>query len=186
MSLKNAILGLLSIKPSTGYDIKTDFDNSIKFIWNSDQTQIYKTLTEMIDENLVSSTTVHQNGKPSKKVYEITETGREQLRQWLLKPLKQKNQRNQDLLQFFFLGHLSNEEILDNLKRMKQGIEMNLAALTIVEQSSELFDSNDEAHRVRFFFRKALELGIMDAKMNVEWIAGVIHEIEEGGLYYGV
>lgn len=186
MSLKIAILGLLSIKPSTGYDIKTDFKNSINFIWNSDLTQIYKTLSEMIDENLVSSTTVHQNGKPSKKVYEITETGREQLRHWLLKPLKQKNQRNQDLLKFFFLGHLSNEEMLENLKHMKQGIEMNLAALSIVEQSSGIYDPNDEAYRVHFFFKKALELGMMDARMNLEWITRVMQEIEEGGLDYGV
>jgi DNA-binding PadR family transcriptional regulator len=185
MSLKIAILGLLSIKPSTGYDIKTDFKNSINFIWNSDQTQIYKTLSEMIDENLVYSTTVHQNSKPSKKVYEITETGREQLRLWLLKPLKQKNQRNQELLQFFFLGQLTKEEILNNLKRMKKGIEKNLAALSFVKQNAELFDLKDKAFRVHFFFGKALELGILDAKLNDDWITGVIHEIEEGGLGNG-
>jgi DNA-binding PadR family transcriptional regulator len=186
MSLKNAILGLLSAKPQTGYDIKTNFDHSIGFVWNSDQTQIYKTLSEMIQENLVSLTVVHQDGKPSKKVYEITDAGMEQLKHWLLKPLKQKNQRNHELLQFFFLGHLSNEEILTNLERMKQGIEMNLTALSTVQQSSELFDQNEEAYRVNFFFKKALELGIMNAKMNVEWITGVIHEIEEGGLGNGV
>lgn len=182
MSLKHAILGLLSIKPRTGYDIKTSFDNSIKFVWNSDQTQIYKTLSEMMDENLVSLTVVHQDGKPSKKVYEITDAGMEQLKHWLLKPLKQKNHRNQELLQFFFLGHLSTEEILNNLKRMKQGIETSLAALSYIEQNSEHFSLNDEAFRIHYFFGKSLELGIMDAKMNLDWITGVIHEIEQGGL----
>jgi DNA-binding PadR family transcriptional regulator len=185
MSLKNAILGLLSAKPQTGYDIKTNFDHSIGFVWNSDQTQIYKTLSEMTEEKLVSSTIVHQDGKPSKKVYEITDTGKEQLKDWLLKPLKQKNQRNQELLQFFFLGQLTKEEILKNLKRMKQGIEKNLAALSFVKQNTELFDLKDEAFRVHFFFGKALELGILDAKLNDEWITGVIHEIEEGGLGNG-
>jgi DNA-binding PadR family transcriptional regulator len=182
MSLKHAILGLLSIKPSTGYDIKTNFDNSIKFVWNSDQTQIYKTLSEMIEEKFVSLMVVHQDGKPSKKVYEITDAGMEQLKHWLLKPLKQKNHRNQELLQFFFLGHLSTEEILNNLMRMKQSIEMSLAALSYIEQNSYHFNLNDKAFRIHYFFRKTLELGIMEAKMNFDWITGVIHEIEKGDL----
>jgi len=185
VSLKHAILGLLSIEPHTGYEIKTNFDNSIQFFWNSDQTQIYKTLSDMVEEKLVSSTTVYQESKPNKKIYEITEAGRAQLKSWLLQPLKQKNQRNQEMLQFYFSGHLSNDEILNNLRRMKQGIEMNLAALTLVEQNSDFVNLNDEAFRVHYFFRKSLELGISGAKLNYEWITSIIHEIEEGSLDKG-
>jgi len=63
---------------------------------------------------------------------------------------------------------------------------MNLKALSFVEQNEKLFNPNDEGFRVHFYFKKALDLGIMEAKMNLEWITRVIHEIEEGGLDKGV
>ena len=48
MSLKHAILGLLTIQPMTGYELKHEaFDTSIAHFWQADQSQIYRTLDRM-------------------------------------------------------------------------------------------------------------------------------------------
>ena len=53
MSLKHAILGFLSFKPLSGYDLKKAFDNSVRHFWPANQSQIYRTLSQMTDEGLV-------------------------------------------------------------------------------------------------------------------------------------
>ncbi|MBK7448579.1 MAG: PadR family transcriptional regulator [Anaerolineales bacterium] len=47
MSLKHAILGFLSFKPFSGYELKKAFDSSVQHFWPANQSQIYRTLAEL-------------------------------------------------------------------------------------------------------------------------------------------
>lgn len=183
MSLKYAILGLLSYKPQTGYEIKTNFNQSIRYLWNSDQTQIYRTLSEIAKEGLASSKTIQQDGKPNKKIYKLTKAGNDELQKWLSAPLQSSNQRNTELLQVFFSGQIPDEQyILNNLKRLHSNIESKLSELSSLENNSELFNPKNNSKKTYFFFKATLELGIRDAKMNLEWINEMIKKIENGGI----
>ena len=53
LSLENGMLGFLSIKPLSGYDIKKLFDMSTAYFWPADQTQIYRTLKKLVKDGLV-------------------------------------------------------------------------------------------------------------------------------------
>jgi PadR family transcriptional regulator AphA len=180
MSLKYAILGLLSVKPQTGYEIKANFNQSIRYIWNSDQSQIYRTLAEIADEGLATSKTVQQEGKPNKKIYELTEEGSDELREWLASPLQPKGQRNEELLQVFFSGLLSDEEILQKLKRVREGVMRAMSGLSSMEAESELFNPENKTPKMRFFFEITLELGRRSMQLNLDWIDGVIKRFENG------
>ena len=48
MSLEYAILGFLSYKPFSGYEMKKAFDNSVRHFWYADQSQIYRTLARAV------------------------------------------------------------------------------------------------------------------------------------------
>ena len=84
MSIKFAILGLLSWKPSTGYDLKKVFEESSAMYWSGNNNQIYKSLVQLLDEGLVTNEIRHQDSSPSKKVYTITDEGLAELREWTL------------------------------------------------------------------------------------------------------
>lgn len=113
MSLENGILGYLSMKPLSGYDIKKMFDMSGGYFWPADQAQIYRTLTSLEDDGLIEVSGFEQNAGPSKKLYKITENGRESLHEWLMTQ-KQSDYviRRPFLMQMFFSGQLSVEEQL--------------------------------------------------------------------------
>ncbi len=182
MSLKYAILGLLSHKPQTGYELKANFDQSIRYLWNADQAQIYRTLTEIAKDGLVVSEEIQQAGRPNKKVYELTRAGQEDLRQWLCLPLQAKDQRNAELVQIFFSGGISDEAALSNFKRLREKIKADIEGLSSLEIHSELFSPENRSPRDRFFFNSTLELGIRTAVLNLEWMDEVIEKIEKGGL----
>lgn len=114
MSLNNGILGFLSMKPMSGYDIKKLFNMSAAYFWPADQAQIYRTLKSLKSDGLIEVSGLEQNAGPSKTLYTITERGRETLRSWLL------NTKLSDfithlpfLVQLFFSGALNREELLE-------------------------------------------------------------------------
>lgn len=46
--------------------------------------QIYKACAELLDEGFVTKDAQHQDNEPSKKIYTITDAGRQELNDWLL------------------------------------------------------------------------------------------------------
>ena len=55
---------------------------------------------------------VPQEDRPDRKVYHITEAGRKELLAWLSGPAPMDSPRSAPLIQVFFSGQLSNEEVL--------------------------------------------------------------------------
>ncbi len=77
MSLEQGILGFLSMKPMSGYDIKKLFDMSASYFWPANQAQIYRTLKELVGEGLVELSECAKGRTVDRKVYAITDRGRE-------------------------------------------------------------------------------------------------------------
>jgi PadR family transcriptional regulator, regulatory protein AphA len=102
MSLRFALLGLVALRPMSGYEIKSTFDRSIFYIWNVTGAQIYNTLKQLRDDGLVDSEHVVQVGKPDKQVHTITERGREALAAGASAPFDPEVCRDTTLLRIFF------------------------------------------------------------------------------------
>lgn len=83
-TLKYAILGLLMRAPVTGYDIAKEFGDGLGCFWSAKHSQIYPELKRLTEEALIRYQTVIQGEKLEKKLYEITDQGREDFLQWLL------------------------------------------------------------------------------------------------------
>ncbi|NNF76743.1 MAG: PadR family transcriptional regulator [Rhizobiales bacterium] len=106
MSLKIALLGLISIKPASGYDLKQTIERSIHFIWNATSPQIYSTLRKLRDEGLISTEEFPQQGKPDKQIHSISPEGRKALEAFVSEPIRSSVTRDEVLLRIFF-GNLS-------------------------------------------------------------------------------
>jgi DNA-binding PadR family transcriptional regulator len=112
MSIEYSILGLLSWKPSSGYDIKKMFKDSAVMYWSGNNNQIYNTLSKLLDSNLVSTRVEKQESLPDKKVYSITEKGREELKKWTaLSPAQPPEFRKPFLLKLAWGDQLNDQEL---------------------------------------------------------------------------
>lgn len=86
MSLKYVILVVLSEKPLTGYQITKEFDLVLGNFWHATHQQVYHELKKMTGDKLIVFSTEHQTGKPDRKVYQLTSSGRAALERWLAEP----------------------------------------------------------------------------------------------------
>lgn len=126
MAIKYAILGLLSWRPFTGYDLKKVFVDSAVFYWSGNNNQIYRTLVQLLNEGLVGNQVQHQESLPSKKVYSITDEGRKALKSWVGLHPEAPELRNKFLIQLAWADQLNQEEIAALLAEYEEEIKMQL------------------------------------------------------------
>ena len=142
---KYAVLGVLSICPGSGYDVKKFMEQSTGNFWQESYGQIYPILKQLSDEGLATSHTEKQEGKPERYVYTLTERGKEELQRWLADPVEQSVERNELLLKLFFGTHLAPEKIIEHMRAFRVLQEQLLAKYEGIErwlraQSTENFD----------------------------------------------
>jgi PadR family transcriptional regulator AphA len=87
VSLRYFVLGLLTQQPMSGYDIK-HFLSGLSWLAGSPSSgSLYPALRALHRERLVTVETVAGIDRPPKKIYSITEPGREALRAWIEEPI---------------------------------------------------------------------------------------------------
>lgn len=180
MSLKHAILGFLSYKSLSGYDLKKAFDRSVRHFWPANQSQIYRTLAGLKEEGLVEQEIIEREERLDKKVYHITPAGREELHHWLSAPLPTLDYREPFLIQIYFAGKLSDEELDDLLQNEIQALEERLVAYS---SDYKMYQEQIEMHedpRAFFLSVLTLEYGIMNNIVSLEWLKSVAERVESG------
>jgi len=81
-----AILGLLSERPLHGYELRAAYQEDLVPKSQVNIGQIYTTLDRLERDGLVTHQRVAQPVRPDKKVYGLTDKGREELQRWLQTP----------------------------------------------------------------------------------------------------
>ncbi|MBY0118612.1 PadR family transcriptional regulator [Paenibacillus sp. FSL L8-0435] len=133
---KFAVLGILALGPHTGYDIKQHMDQSTSYFWNENYGQIYPSLAELLDNSDINLEVIRQDGKPDKKLYRITDQGRETLSQWLSQPKDYvvDLKKNELLLRVFFGSNGSSEKIIMHIEAYQRKLEENLKVFEELEK----------------------------------------------------
>jgi PadR family transcriptional regulator, regulatory protein AphA len=117
---KYAILGMLSIAPMSGYDIKKKVETSISNFWTESYGQIYPVLRNLIAQKLVTKTVESEAGKPDRHVYSLTARGRKELRRWLHEGFAPKIQRNEFLLKLFFGEEITTKANIAHVEQFRE------------------------------------------------------------------
>lgn len=83
MSLRAALLALLSSGPMTGYDVVKQFSGSVGYLWQAKDSQIYPALRKMEEEQLLEGKLIPWGSRGAMKTqYSVTEAGQAELRRW--------------------------------------------------------------------------------------------------------
>ena len=120
----------------TGYDLKKTFDDTIDFFWSAQMSQIYRELNNLEEKGLVRSEIKPQEKRPDRKVYQITEEGRNTFLNWLNKFPSQlsQNKRSRFLMRLFFSSRIKLDELAFEITRYKKEKEKKIKYLDEVQR----------------------------------------------------
>ena len=126
MSINYAILGILSCRSLTGYDLKKIMQESTFMYWSGNNNQIYKALVELHDKGLVTNEVQHHESSPSKKIYTITEAGKTELKEWVKSNPEAPEFKKMFLIQLAWADQLNTEEINTLLSKYENEVRMQI------------------------------------------------------------
>ena len=181
MSLRAALLALLSAGPLTGYDAAKHFAASVGHVWNAPDSQIYPELRKMAAEGLLATRAVPWGSKGATKTeYTLTPAGADALRAWANAAHTYAPERDaarlraaylewadHDAAERFFTEHLEHHRrerqmALGELERLEQG-----TSPVLVRRLAAFPDARVD--RVVGFKKLAYRSAVARAETEIAW-----------------
>jgi DNA-binding PadR family transcriptional regulator len=150
-AVQYAILGLIQARAAGthGYQLKLEFDALYGDFWILNYGQLYRTLDRLERAGLIHGTEEPQTGRPSRKVYRITASGRQTFDDWLLLPPSDEPRPLRDELsvKLLFLTEPRLKETLALIRSQRTVYLQHLARLTkrrslLEESGQDMFVTN--------------------------------------------
>ncbi|MFD0672345.1 PadR family transcriptional regulator [Cohnella sp. GCM10027633] len=179
-TLSYGLLSILSQASFSGYDLML----RTQPFWPAKHSQIYPLLANLEKEEYVSYEHVCQSDKPDKKVYSLTEKGKEALRGWLTEPAADPVTRDELMLKTYCLSYTDPE----GAKRLFAArLDYYHTRLRKHENTVESlrrrgdFPANGEAppfDSLRFGAYVLMEKALRTTRSNIEWTEWAMRLLE--------
>lgn len=165
MSLKHALLALLSEQPSHGYELKSRFREALGPLWPLREAQVYNNLRILEREGLVSPDDQEtQRGGSERKPYCVTTAGRAALTLWLESPVRESRKLKDDFyLKLSILAAIGDGERLGDLLWQQQEVVLQ----RLRELESALIQAEEDGDALN---AALLEGAILHSEADLSWL----------------
>ncbi|WP_092808262.1 PadR family transcriptional regulator [Rhodococcus globerulus] len=117
MSLRFALLAVLTAGPLTGYDAAKRFSGSVGHVWYAQDSQIYPELRRMEKDSLIAGEQVRWGPNSTKTQYRITDAGISAFRTWMNTPIDHAPVRDTHHMQAAYFEWAEPEQAREILSR---------------------------------------------------------------------
>lgn len=190
MSLRYALVALLTGQPMTGYDISKSFSHSVSHVWHAPDSQIYPELNRMERDGLLTSVEMPWGKKGTKKEYHVTDAGLADFRAWMESPLAPQRQRDPAYLKAAYFDFADPDAVREQLRQQQAYWEEQLRMLeatraTLVDRShptlaARLSKLNEREAELAVRYKVYAYDGLIArARTELAWIADGFALVEE-------
>ena len=159
--LNYAILGLLAQEPRHGYDIKNAFETMLGGTWPLNIGQVYTTLSRLERDGYVESQVVPQELLPDRKVYTLTQAGKEELQSWVSEPTQGAIRlKDEFFIKLLVLQLFQSSDPIDLIRKQRQVYMQTLAQLTKLLNDTNLDPST----------ALLIEGAILHVEADMQWL----------------
>jgi len=179
MSLGYGILGFLNYKSMSGYDLVKAFESSLEFFWHAQNSHIYLELKKLEKKGYICGETVIQSDRPNKKVYSITDNGREEFMNWLAAGDGEDvtHFKSAFLIKIFFGGNMPPAQSAGRLRQFKADCEAYLKKMESVPGSIEHYGTDKESYQT-IYWQFTADFGYRFIETCIGWADCCIRKLE--------
>jgi|AP45_3_1055517.scaffolds.fasta_scaffold20892_2 DNA-binding PadR family transcriptional regulator len=135
-----AILGMLSKQDASGYDLKKKLEKERYHFWNESYGQIYPMLHRLLEEGWAEVETTESEAGREKKIYSLTDAGRNHLQRWLRQPAQDFSMRDEVVLRLDMAADANTALTQGMLERELDACKARLKALQEDDEVEDLGD----------------------------------------------
>jgi DNA-binding PadR family transcriptional regulator len=171
-----AILGLLSIKPWSTYELAKQMQRDLRFVWPRAESNLYAEPKKLIAHGLAFARS-EPRGKRRRTVYAITAAGRAALAEWLGSPALEPRWEAESLVKFIFATGGSKDQLLENLRDFRQHATARWNAVEAV--MDPYFQGNEPFPDRTHINVMAALLQLETARLQAAWADRAVREVEK-------
>lgn len=169
-SLDFILLGMLRTAAS-GYELKREFEMSIRHFWAAELSQIYVALKKLERKRLLRSVVAPGKKGPNRRIYKTTARGHAALRQWLAGEPIIADERFPYIGQIYFMDELgSSAKTADFIRRYRALIDNVAATMNALERrwraEDPRYPDRLPAHDFHVHLTLRLAIAITHAKLG--------------------
>lgn len=169
VSFRHFVLGLLTRQPMSGYDVKRFLKSLDWLIGNPSFGNLYPTLHALSDEGLVTVEVQGHPGRRTRKVYSITEEGRQVLAEWISQPARLETPLKAFLMRLILADAQSPTTLISHLQQRQILVSSRQAAVEEIISSGEGFLGLEQC--------LALDYGLDLARAEIAWLGQALNQL---------
>jgi len=184
MKFEHVILGLLSWRPFSGYDLAKHLEVEGRFLKNKVHlSQVYRLLARMVDSGWVQYDVVINDGRPDSKIYRLTDLGVATLTDWVRSPYEPST-RFQDpefMVRFNFGGPLDRDALISLVRVELETRRNQVARFRTRDRTIKDLRPIDgvDIHLVQRLSDLGHEQGAWAIDHWIAWLQRVLDELEQ-------
>ncbi|WP_432158742.1 PadR family transcriptional regulator [Streptomyces sp. bgisy153] len=169
--MRQSLLALLARGPAHGYELKQDLEQLLGSAYPQPNIgQIYVTLGRLEKSGLIEGEEIEQSGRPNKKIYHLTDAGRDELRAWFDETADEPRVRDEFFMKLALAPRtgIADQIALINHQRRQY--------LNTMRDLSKLAAAENRDNRIAHLL---IEGAMLHLQADLDWLERCQEELEE-------
>ena len=177
--MENMILGLLLLCGRTIYGLRERIDKGLNLMYSSSMGSIQAAVKKLLRCGYITYEEAVENGK-YKKVYRITESGKQYFLAWVNTPIEEQGVRCPALVKVYFLGFADREKREAGVEAYLSFLKERYCALEMLCEEAENVTASKEKEDILKYQLASALYGRDLYKFNIEWFENLLCKIRNG------
>lgn len=170
------ILGLLLMCNRTIYQLRDRINKGINLMYSSSMGSIQAAIKKLLNCGYISFEEIIDKGK-YKKVYCITESGKQYFFEWINTPIEEQNPKNPELVKVYFMGFSDKQNREANIQKHLLFLKEQYNVLEVICEEAKSIDVPKQYKDIlNFQFASAL-YGKDLIKFNIDWFEKLLEKM---------
>lgn len=165
--MANVILGLLMLWPQSLYELRKNFEAGVSLFYSSSTGSIKRALDQLLANERIEVES--EGGSRGKKVYAVTDWGRQEFRRWMLSEMTGGDLEAAVLARVYFLGLLEPHERAVVSGHIEERLREKLGHLERLEARTSTVQVPEGFEKIAEFQLATLQFGLISCRAALTW-----------------
>lgn len=172
------ILGLLLLQSRTVYQLQTRINQGLHLMYSGSMGSIQAAIKKLLHHGYIQYEEMVEHGK-FKKLYSITDTGKEYFLQWVNTPMTAQSFKNPELTKLYFMGFSDKTIRIENMQHYIEQLHIQYQSLQFIYEESLLVPIPEEAKEIGAYQLLSAKYGMDFMKFNIDWYSNLLEKIKK-------
>ena len=174
--MNQIILGLLLLQSRTIYQLRERIEKGMNLMYSSSMGSIQAAIKKLLESKHIAYKEIHENGK-YKKIYSITESGKQCFFDWINSPMEEQKTKSPELAKLYFMGFSDKENRKANIEKHISFLREQYVVLDAICEEADAVNVPGEYQEIFRYQLSSACYGRDFMKFNIEWYERLLKEM---------